>query len=80
MPLPEIKPLLEEEIVEEVASQFEECYIEAIDQGASGEEADALAREYVTDWEALAMDIVRARRAGNVPATRAARVGMSVLG
>ncbi len=61
--LPEMRRLMGNEIVEEVASQLEECYLEAISRGDSEEEADARAREHVTDWEALAGDIFRAKRA-----------------
>jgi predicted lysophospholipase L1 biosynthesis ABC-type transport system permease subunit len=59
-----MKHLQENEVVEELASQLEECYLEAIDRGVTEEEADALACAQVEDWHALANDILRARPGG----------------
>ncbi len=69
LPLSEMKCQLETTIIEEVASQLEECYLEAISRGVPEDEAATLAREHVTDWEILAADILRARRGQIVSGT-----------
>ena len=60
--LAEAKENLEGEIIEEVASQLEDCYLEALSEGASKDEAEVRAQAHVTDWDALAADILRSKR------------------
>ncbi len=50
------------EIVEEIAGQMEEIYREAVAGGATEERADAIARDHIDDWDALAEQIRVARR------------------
>jgi len=52
----------EGEMVEEIAAQLEDAYMEALSAGASPDEADVLAREHVPDWAELAVDISRSKR------------------
>jgi putative ABC transport system permease protein len=62
LPLPDIEGNLEAEVVEEIAIQLEDRYREARARGAGEEEADAEARELVTDWSELAADILSSKR------------------
>jgi predicted permease len=59
---------LEAEVLEEIASQLHDCYNGALARGASKEQADAEARAHVSDWQDLAADIVKSRRALVAPA------------
>ncbi|UCC47346.1 MAG: ABC transporter permease, partial [Gemmatimonadota bacterium] len=65
--LPEMKGQRDERVIEELASQLEEFYLEALRRGASEQEAAAYAREQVTDWDGLAADILRSDRSDTVP-------------
>jgi hypothetical protein len=64
--LPEMKGGGDESIIEELAGQLEDFYLEALEGGASEEEAVAYAREGMGDWESLAENIGRSRRAATV--------------
>ncbi len=61
--LPEMKGGSDEYIVEEIAGQLEDLYLEAVGRGASPEESEAYALDSLGDWRALARDLVSA---GNV--------------
>jgi predicted permease len=56
----------DESIIEELAGQLEDLYLEALERGASEEEAVAYAREGMGDWESLADDIASSCRAATV--------------
>ena len=60
--LPDSKASSAHDVVDEVASQLEDCYLDAIEQGATETEADHQAREHITDWEALAAEILQTKR------------------
>jgi putative ABC transport system permease protein len=60
LPLPETRGGSDDSIVEELAGQFEDLYLEALERGASEDEAEACAIEGMGDWGALAEEIVRA--------------------
>ncbi|UCC71001.1 MAG: FtsX-like permease family protein [Gemmatimonadota bacterium] len=66
LPLPEMKVGRAEGIVDELASQLEDLYEEAVSRGASEEAADARARELISDWGGLASDILKADRSSTV--------------
>ena len=51
----------EARIVQELASQIEECYRDALARGLSDSEADAFASAQITDWTSFA-DTLAARR------------------
>lgn len=57
-----VKGHLEAEIVEEIASQLQDCYAGALRRGTSEEDADAEACAHVVDWQSLATDIVNSKR------------------
>lgn len=65
--LPDIEGTLESSVIEEIAIQLEDRYREARAGGATAEEADAEARELVTDWSELASDILGSRRFAAAP-------------
>jgi putative ABC transport system permease protein len=50
----------EQEIVEEIAQQLEDTYIEAVVHGVSPEEAETRAAAQISDWNALAQEIRKA--------------------
>ncbi len=60
LPLPETKGTSDDSVVEELAGQFEDLYLEALERGATQDEAEAYAVEGMGDWGALAEEIVRA--------------------
>lgn len=60
LPLPETKGASDESVVEELAGQFEDLYLEALERGASEDEAEAYAIEQKGDCGSLAEEIVRA--------------------
>jgi len=64
--LPEMKGGSDEYIVEEIAGQLEDLYLEAVGRGASPEEAEAYALDSLGDWRALARDLVAAGTAPTV--------------
>ena len=67
LPLRDVEAHREGHIVEELATQLEDIYREARSMGRSESEADAITREHITDWDALAADIRRQRRAIRAP-------------
>jgi hypothetical protein len=58
--LDQLTPEREVRLVREIASQLEDVYQDALACGASEEEADAFAREQISDWTRLAQDLVEA--------------------
>src|SRR5688572_27944996 len=54
LPLPSLTRERESRIVQELASQFEDFYREAIARGRAESDADAFARAQITDWTSLA--------------------------
>jgi predicted permease len=54
LPLPRLTRERERRIVQELASQFDDCYREAVARGLSESDADAFARAQITDWTHLA--------------------------
>ena len=54
LPLPQLTRERESRIVQELASQFEDFYREAVARGMSESDADAFARAQITDWTSLA--------------------------
>jgi len=60
LPLPETRGGCDDSIVEELAGQFEDLYLDALERGASDDEAEAYAIERMGDWGSLAEEIVRA--------------------
>ena len=67
--LSDLKELREERIIEELASQLEDFYLEALKRGDSEEKADALARSKVPDWKVLSQELEKAERPNLQPAT-----------
>jgi hypothetical protein len=67
LPLPDIEGNLEAEVIEEIAIQLEDSYREARARGATEEEAEAEARELVTDWSELSSDILGSKRFAGAP-------------
>jgi len=66
LPLHEMKGGSGESIIEEVAGQLEDAYLEALERGLSEEEAYSFARETVGDWDALADAIVKTHEAETI--------------
>jgi putative ABC transport system permease protein len=54
LPLSDLTRERESRIVQELASQFEDFYREAIGRGMTASDADAFARAQITDWPSLA--------------------------
>ena len=48
------RPEREAEIIEELAHQMEDAYLEALRMGASDAQAGEIARRHISDWQALA--------------------------
>jgi putative ABC transport system permease protein len=59
LPLPETKGASDESVVEELAGELEDLYLEALERGASEGEAEAYALEGIGDWDSLAEEVVR---------------------
>ncbi len=59
LPLPETKGASDESVIEELAGELEDLYLEALERGASEDEAEAYALEGMGDWDSLAAEIVR---------------------
>jgi len=57
------------DVVEEIAGQLEECYLDALASGASEEEAEAAVRDHIADWRDLGDDVVRSRPRHAAPTT-----------
>jgi putative ABC transport system permease protein len=55
--LPVLKRKLEDEIVEELATQLEDVYRDCVSSGMSEEEAEIRTRGHIEDWERLAEEI-----------------------
>ena len=60
--VPGLKGTREREIIDEVASQLEDIYLEALGRGSPEEEARALARDHIRDWGSFSADLWRAER------------------
>jgi predicted permease len=60
--LSQLRPEREAEIVEDIAEQLDEAYAEALQRGLSSQEAEAVAKQHVVDWEALAIELGRSER------------------
>ena len=54
LPLPHLTRERESRIVQELASQLEDFYREAVARGMTEPDADAFARAQITDWNSLA--------------------------
>jgi putative ABC transport system permease protein len=54
LPLPHLTQERQSRIVQELASQFEDFYREAVARGMTQPDADAFARSQITDWTSLA--------------------------
>ena len=65
--LPGLRAGREAEIVEDLAHQLEDCQKAALDRGATPEEAEAAARGEISDWDALARDVLRAETRERTP-------------
>jgi predicted permease len=60
--LSHLRPEREAEIVEDLAEQLDEAYTEALQRGLSSQQAEAVAKQHVVDWEALAIQLDRSER------------------
>jgi len=60
--LPGLKGRRERDIIEEVASQLEDLYLDALIGGSSEAEAHEKVRAHIRDWDAFAADLLRAER------------------
>lgn len=60
--LPGLEGGRERDMVEEVASQLEDLYLDALRGGASQEGARTAAESHIQDWEAFAHDLLMAER------------------
>jgi hypothetical protein len=60
LPPLELSGVREQEIVDELAQQFEDAYSEAISRGLMREQAEAHAASQISDWNALAHEIRKA--------------------
>ncbi|MCP4897829.1 MAG: hypothetical protein GY906_12725, partial [bacterium] len=60
--LPPMKGQREERIIQHLAEQLEDCYLEAIAHGAEEASAVAEAEDHIADWDRLAADISHAER------------------
>ncbi len=60
--LSRLTPAREAEIVEDVARQLEDVYLEAIARGESEERAITVAGAHIADWQSFASDIYRTNR------------------
>jgi len=67
-----LRPDREAEIIEDLAQQLEDAYREALARGVARDEALALARQHVPDWDALSRELERLPR-GAVPAAERLR-------
>jgi len=65
--LPNLNSGREKEIIEEVATQLEEFYGEAISRGASEDEAVRYARGQIIDWEGFKSDLNHSNRRSYQP-------------
>jgi predicted permease len=57
-----IRPECEQNVIDDLAGQFEEAYSDAIASGLSDAEATTAAMAHVTDWRELARQIAQSRR------------------
>ena len=65
--LPLFEPGREAEIVEELASQLEQVYTEALHRGMTYAHAEAAALQHVADWVQLANELTRTGRGKETP-------------
>jgi len=70
LPLAGARPAHEADIVDDLASQLEEAYREALALGATAADAEAAAKAHVTDWAALARKVAKSARIGGTKADR----------
>jgi putative ABC transport system permease protein len=70
LPLPKINRRRAERIVQELASQLQEIYEEALARGAREAEAEQEVERHAGDWDNLALQMTRAERRHRDPATR----------
>ena len=57
-----VRPECEQNVIDDLAGQFEEAYRDAIASGLSDAEATTAAMAHVTDWRELARQIAKSRR------------------
>jgi putative ABC transport system permease protein len=67
--LPDMRDGSGEAIIEELAGQLEDLYHEAIERGASEQEAEAYARDHMGDWESVTEYVITSNNVGIVPST-----------
>jgi len=60
--LPGLTGRRERDVVEEVASQLEDLFMEAIAEGVTEADAEARVKAHVPDWEAFGTDLMKAER------------------
>jgi predicted permease len=65
--LPDLEASSEDKSIKEIASQFEDVYQEHVSSGVTESEADARAREHVTDWDQLKAELLAAERVHREP-------------
>jgi predicted permease len=52
----------EAEVMEDLAEQLEDAYLEALQRGLSPSQAEAATKKHIADWPALANEVERSRR------------------
>jgi len=52
----------EAEVIEDLAQQLEDAYVEALHRGLSPSQSEVAAKKHITDWPALAKQVERLRR------------------
>ena len=57
----------EEEIIEDLAWQFQSAYREALSRGMPDEEASTRAKQHIPDWESFVSDVYRSERRNSKP-------------
>ena len=67
-----LNPAREQEIIDELAQQHEQAFADALARGASEADANKIAASQISDWRALAQEILRAEKP--VAAATAARL------
>ena len=67
LPLDRLRQPRADEIVEDLARQFEDFYREALARGMSDDEAATFARRQIPDWESLTSDIYRTNQTNGKP-------------
>src|SRR5690242_20300295 len=64
LPLAGVRPAHEADVVDDLASQLEEAYREALALGATAADAETAAKAHVSDWAALARKVAESARIG----------------